>query len=328
MTRGFIESALLCFVALVLWGYSMRVLERCAGHSSVAMDTSRIMAWLNENDSKGEDKHVIFGSSNVVCALDPDELDSLTNDRWFNNGQFGMTDFELIDYSFSCLANFAPGEVQHVYIELVSTSISEKNWDWRSAELITFQSILQIALSESKASLMSGVKDALQLILMKTAGPLHRTLHKGKELIRRSPNGAMPDENRMWHVQTAKDSVHLEEIESLRARSVEIWNNPSEVTDIEFKANQFPYPRLHDVVALCEEKEMEVTFLFCPTTSIGEHVKHAVQTYDIPLFLLDLGLAESPFIMPKWMRDPIHLNKDGAVRVSENFASYLKERQN
>lgn len=328
MTRGFIESALLCFVALVLWGYSMRVLERCAGHSSVAMDTSRIMAWLNENDSKGEDKHVIFGSSNVVCALDPDELDSLTNDRWFNNGQFGMTDFELIDYSFSCLANFAPGEVQHVYIELVSTPISEKNWDWRSAELITFQSILQIALSESKASLMSGVKDALQLILMKTAGPLHRTLHKGKELIRRSPNGAMPDENRMWHVQTAKDSVHLEEIESLRARSVEIWNNPSEVTDIEFKANQFPYPRLHDVVALCEEKEMEVTFLFCPTTSIGEHVKHAVQTYDIPLFLLDLGLAESPFIMPKWMRDPIHLNKDGAVRVSENFASYLKERQN
>ena len=163
---------------------------------------------------------------------------------------------------------------------------------------------------------------------MKTAGPLHRTLHKGKELIRRSPNGAMPDENRMWHVQTAKDSVHLEEIESLRARSVEIWNNPSEVTDIEFKANQFPYPRLHDVVALCEEKEMEVTFLFCPTTSIGEHVKHAVQTYDIPLFLLDLGLAESPFIMPKWMRDPIHLNKDGAVRVSVNFASYLKERQN
>ena len=326
MTRGFIESALLCFVALMLWGYSMRVFERCAGHSSVAMDTSRIMAWLNENDSKGEEKHVIFGSSNVVCALDPDELDSLTNDRWFNNGQFGMTDFELIDYSFSCLANFAPGEVQHVYIELVSTPISEKNWDWRSAELITFQSILQIALSESKASLMSGVKDALQLVLMKTAGPLHRTLHKGKTLIRRSPNGAMPDENRMWHVQTARDSVHLEEIESLRARSVEIWNNPSEVTDIESKANEFPYPRLHDVVALCEEKEMEVTFLFCPTTSIGEHVKHAVQTYDIPLFLLDLGLAESPFIMPKWMRDPIHLNKDGAVRVSENFASYLKER--
>ena len=328
MTRGFIESALLCFVALVLWGYSMRVLERCAGHSSVAMDTSRIMAWLNENDSKVEDKHVIFGSSNVVCALDPDELDSLTNDRWFNNGQFGMTDFELIDYSFSCLANFAPGEVQHVYIELVSTPISEKNWDWRSAELITFQSILQIAISESEASLMSGVKDALQLVLMKTAGPLHRTLHKGKELIRRSPNGAMPDENQMWHLQTTRDSVHLEEIESLRARSAEIWNNPSEVTHIEFKANEFPYPRLHDVVALCEEKEMELTFLFCPTTNIGEHVKHAVQTYDIPLFLLDLGLAESPFIMPKWMRDPIHLNKDGAVRVSENFASYLKERQN
>lgn len=328
MTRGFIESALLCFVALVLWGYSMRVLERCTGYSSVAMDTSRIMAWFNENDSKGEDNHVIFGSSNVVCALDPDELDSLTNDRWFNNGQFGMTDFELIDYSFSCLANFAPGEVQHVYIELVSTPISEKNWDWRSAELITFQSILQIALSESKGSLMSGVKDALQLVLMKTSGPLHRILHKGKELIRRSPNGAIPDENRMWHVQTARDSVHLEEIESLRARSAEIWNNPSAVTDIEFKANQFPYPRLHDVVALCEEKEMGVTFLFCPTTSIGEHVKHAVQTYDIPLFLLDFGLAESPFILPKWMRDPIHLNKHGAVRVSENFASYLKERQN
>jgi len=328
MTRGIIESALLCFVALMLWGYSMRVFERCTGHSLVAKDTSRIMAWLNENDSKGEDKHVIFGSSNVACALDPDELDSLTNDRWFNNGQFGMTDFELIDYSFSCLENFALGEVQHVYIELVSTPISEKNWDWRSAELITFQSILQIALTECKGSLMSGVKDALQLILMKTAGPLHRTLHEGKELIRRSPNGAMPDENRMWHVKTASDSVHLEEIESVRARSVEIWNNPSAVSDNEFKANQFPYPRLRDVVALCEEKEMEVTFLFCPTASIGEHLKHVVQTYDLPLFLLDFGLAESPFIMPKWMRDPIHLNKDGAVRVSENFASYLEERQN
>jgi hypothetical protein len=328
MTRGFIESAILCFVALLLWGYSMRVFERFAGHSLVAKDTSRIMSWLYENDSKGEDKHVIFGSSNVVCALDPDELDSLTNDRWFNNGQFRMTDFELIDYSFSCLANFAPGEVQHVYIELVSTPISEKNWDWRSAELITLQSILQIALSESKGSLMSGVKDALQLVLMKTAGPLHRTLHKGKELIRRSPNGAMPNEYRMWHVKTARDSVHLEEIESLRARSVEIWNNPSALTDNEFKANQFPYPRLHDVVALCEEKEIEVTFLFCPTTSIGEHVKHAVQSYDIPLFLLDFGLTESPFIVPKWMRDPIHLNKHGAARVSENFALYLKERKN
>ena len=328
MTRGIIESALLCFVALMLWGYSMRVFERCTGHSLVAKDTSRIMAWLNENDSKGEDKHVIFGSSNVACALDPDELDSLTNDRWFNNGQFGMTDFELIDYSFSCLENFALGEVQHVYIELVSTPISEKNWDWRSAELITFQSILQIALTECKGSLMSGVKDALQLILMKTAGPLHRTLHEGKELIRRSPNGAMPDENRMWHVKTASDSVHLEEIESVRARSVEIWNNPSAVSDNEFKANQFPYPRLRDVVALCEEKEMEVTFLFCPTASIGEHLKHVVQTYDLPLFLLDFGLTESPFIKPKWMRDPIHLNKQGAVRVSENLASYLKERQN
>jgi len=175
---------------------------------------------------------------------------------------------------------------------------------------------------------MSGVKDALQLILMKTAGPLHRTLHEGKELIRRSPNGAMPDENRMWHVKTASDSVHLEEIESVRARSVEIWNNPSAVSDNEFKANQFPYPRLRDVVALCEEKEMEVTFLFCPTASIGEHLKHVVQTYDLPLFLLDFGLTESPFIKPKWMRDPIHLNKQGAVRVSENLASYLKERQN
>ena len=328
MNRGIIESVLLCFVALMLWGYSMRIFERCAGHSFVAKDTSRIMVWLNENDSKGEDKHVIFGSSNVACALDPDELDSLTNDRWFNNGQLGMTDFELIDYSFSCLENFALGEVQHVYIELVSTPISEKNWDWRSAELITFQSILQIALTESKVSLMSGVKDALQLILMKTAGPLHRTLHKGKELIRRSPNGAMPDENRMWHVKTASDSVHLEEIESVRARSVKIWNNPSAVSDNEFKANQFPYTRLRDVVSLCEEKEMEVTFLFCPTASIGEHLKHVVQTYDHPLFLLDFGLAESPFIKPKWMRDPIHLNKQGAVRVSENFASYLKERQN
>ena len=61
----------------------------------------------------------------------------------------------------------------------------------------------------------------------------------------------------------------LEEIESLELGPLKFGIIRGS-NCIEFKANQFPYPRLHDVAAFCEEKK--ITFLFCPTTSIGEHV--------------------------------------------------------
>ena len=162
-------------VGLLLWTLGLHFANTHIWRIEEAQDTHRALDWIQATRRAEHRVNLLVGSSNTACSFDPRQLDSLgTVDRWYNLGQPGMADFELVDFALRLVEQVGQDEVDALFIEIIAQDATQWVPDWRNVQIMEGSSALELlqmrfAIQEDDASGLS-VKKGHKLPVSKGAG--------------------------------------------------------------------------------------------------------------------------------------------------------------
>ena len=306
-------------LGLFFWTIGLHFANSNIWRNEEAHDINRALEWIQTTKLSDHGANLFVGSSNTACSFDPRQLDSLSiADRWYNLGQPGMTDFELVDFALHLVQDVDPDEVNALFIEVIAQDVTKWTPDWRNVQIMDCSSAIELLgaklkLESEVAHLWDSVRLFIQFILMKWSAPIHNWLHPAPADWNESRRGyRTQDELRRTDVK----SEFAKQILNKRQAQLDGYRAYLESGEIETQAERvrltFPMKRLALLLEKATSKGIKV-HLFSLLTEQTEHLHAAItQTLKCSVFMPSCNHDISILVDPRFLRDPLHLNKEGA----------------
>ena len=323
------QPAIHVLVGAIAWAAVLFAAQAAGVYRTEEHHTDFALEWLDSVSSTGETAILLLGSSNVAYSLDCERLDSICAQRretWYNLGQRGMADFELVDYALQLIHEIDSGQVGGVYLELNARPITDYRPDWRRASILHPRSIWAISkqhivLAKTWSQRWEGFENGLQSILMKAVAPVHNWLHPPDFTDLTATKGFHPPpDNRTWHPRSARDTSLIEARINRETQYRDFLTSRTTAHEKGDDHRVFPLEGWSRLKECCDQKGIVLAALCIPT----ERTEQAFNAMDSILgrtpFVLGLDGNERPFSTPKYLRDPRHLSREGARLVSDQFA--------
>jgi hypothetical protein len=291
-------------------------------------DVGHAIEWLASKDPSTK-AMVLLGSSNVAYSLDCHRLDSICaprQERWYNLGQNGMADFELLDYALNFIEHIDSGGVAGIYLEINARNVLEQRPNWRSVEVMTFRTIWEITrIKASQASTCSQNRNfyeqGLQSMLMKAVAPIHNWLYPEDFMRRLNTKGfhpAAPQQN--WTPRTNQAHALIE----IRRESEKAFNHFLKTgkaeKDPDDRLRVYPIGHLQQLQNSCIQKGITLRAICLPTERMEPWLNEVERLLGVAPLVLGNDSAHRPFTNPQYLRDVRHLNRHGTIIVSDQFA--------
>lgn len=313
-------------VGLLLWTLGLHFTNTHIWRIEEAQDTHRALDWIQATRRAEHRVNLLVGSSNTACSLDPRQLDSLgTVDRWYNLGQPGMADFELVDFALRLVEQVGQDEVDALFIEIIAQDAAQWVPDWRNVQIMEDSSALELlrmrsAIQEDDASGWDSVRLFAQFMLMKWSAPIHNWLHAtpGDWLQNRQ---GFRTQNELRRLEAS--SKVAEEVLRKRRAQLERYCTYLDTGEIEGQEERarlaFPVARLGLLLEKAAAKGIQVHLFTLPTEQTEHLHARITQTLECPVFVPSCEPHSSIFVDPRLLRDPLHLNRDGAHEMGRIF---------
>ena len=306
-------------LGLFFWTIGLHFANSNIWRNEEAHDINRALEWIQTTKLSDHGANLFVGSSNTACSFDPRQLDSLSiADRWYNLGQPGMTDFELVDFALHLVQDVDPDEVNALFIEVIAQDVTKWTPDWRNVRIMDCSSAIKLLgtklnFKSEGASQWDSVRLFIQFILMKWSAPIHNWLHAAPADWNESRRGYRTQgELRRTDVKSevAKQILHM------RQAQLDGYRAYLESGEIEAQAERvrlaFPMKRLALLLEKATSKGIKV-HLFSLLTEKTEHLHAAItQNLRCSVFMPSCNRDISILVDPRFLRDPLHLNKEGA----------------
>ena len=306
-------------LGLFFWTIGLHFANSNIWRNEEAHDINRALEWIQTTKLSDHGANLFVGSSNTACSFDPRQLDSLSiADRWYNLGQPGMTDFELVDFALHLVQYVDPDEVNALFIEVIAQDVTKWTPDWRNVQIMDCSSAIELLgaklkLESEGAHQWDSVRLFIQFILMKWSAPIHNWLHAtpGDWLQNRQ---GFRTQNELRRLEAS--SKVAEDILRKRRAQLERYRTYLDTGEIEAQAERarlaFPVKRLELLLEKAAAKGIQVHLFTLPTEQT-EHLHARIsQTLEYPVFVPSCQPDSSILLDTRLIRDPLHLNKEGA----------------
>lgn len=319
-------------VGLLLWTLGLHFANTHIWRIEEAHDTHRALDWIQATSRAEHRVNLFVGSSNTACSFDPRQLDSLgTVDRWYNLGQPGMADFELVDFALGLVEQVRQDEVDALFIEIIAQDATHWVPDWRNVQIMEGSSALallrmRLAIQEDDASAWESIRLFAQFMLMKWSAPIHNWLHAtpGDWLQNRQ---GFHTQNELRRLEAS--SKVAEDILRKRQAQLKRYRTYLDTGEIEAQAERarlaFPVKRLELLLQTAAAKGIQVHLFALPTEQTEHLHARITQSLKCPVFVPSCQPDSSILLDARLLRDPLHLNRDGAHEMGrlllETFSS-------
>lgn len=306
-------------VGLLLWTLGVHFTNSTIWRIEEAHDTHRALDWVQATNRVEHRVNLLVGSSNTACSFDPRQLDSLgALDRWYNLGQPGMAGFELVDFALRLVEQVNQGEVDALFVEIIAQDAAQWTPDWRNVQIMEGSSALELlrarmTIQAGDASQWDSIRLFAQFMLMKLSAPIHNWLHATSGDWRQNRQG-FRTQNELRRLDTSSEVA--ERILHKRRAQLEHYRTYLDSGEIEAQEERtqlaFPVKRLGLLLEKAAAKGIQV-HLFAMPTEQTEHLHAAItQTLECPVFVPSCQPDSSILVDARFLRDPLHLNRDGA----------------
>jgi hypothetical protein len=92
-------------------------------------------------------------------------------------------------------------------------------------------------------------------------------------------------------------------------------------------ASVFPLAQLHRLQRACRQKNVALVVCVQPASGQAGWVGPVARLLGAPPVLLDGGQRPTPFVTPALLADPVHVNREGARRVTQAIYEELRRRE-
>lgn len=275
----------------------------------------------------GEEVWAVIGSSNVLTALDArmlDSLDAAHHRVWFNVAAPGLAGEALLSEALAFVEARESGTLSGLCVELIGSPLHAPPVDRRTARWVPWRAAVEAHYEAARdprdtAGVGHHGRRLVEHAILRSTTGLHAWLHPERSEEEGDGKGGTAAEG-AWNGEP--DSLR-----KVRLGSEEATYRAFAGTPLPPAASVFPLAQLHRLHRACRQKNVALVVCVQPASGHAGLVGPVGALLGAPPVLLDGGQRPTPFVTLALLADPVHVNREGARRVTQAFYEELRRRE-